>query len=46
MLSALFEHPLTPKQQEVLDYRGDHLLIKGIAGGGKTTVLLRKAKKS
>ncbi|MDQ1910532.1 ATP-dependent helicase [Paenibacillus sp. GD4] len=45
MLSALFEHPLTPKQQEVLDYRGDHLLIKGIAGSGKTTVLLRKAKK-
>ncbi|MBM7620046.1 superfamily I DNA/RNA helicase [Bacillus tianshenii] len=39
------EHELTEKQQEVVDYDGEELLIKGIAGSGKTTVLLNKARK-
>jgi superfamily I DNA/RNA helicase len=38
-------HELTEKQQEVVDYDGEELLIKGIAGSGKTTVLLNKARK-
>ncbi|WP_366290921.1 UvrD-helicase domain-containing protein [Paenibacillus sp. AN1007] len=36
---------LTKKQQEAVDYEGDQLLIRGIAGSGKTTVLLKQAHK-
>jgi superfamily I DNA/RNA helicase len=36
-------HPLTEKQLEVVNYEGDEILVKGIAGSGKTTVLLRRA---
>lgn len=36
---------LTKKQQEAIDYDGEHMLIRGIAGSGKTTVLLQKANK-
>lgn len=43
-ISAI-EHKLTEKQQEIVNYTGEELLIKGIAGSGKTTVLLRKAVK-
>jgi superfamily I DNA/RNA helicase len=45
MSTAAIEHRLTEKQEEVVNYEGDELLIKGIAGSGKTTVLLRKARK-
>ncbi|KAB2454326.1 ATP-dependent helicase [Bacillus sp. CH126_4D] len=45
MTLAAIEHSLTDKQKEVVNYDGDELLIKGIAGSGKTTVLLNKAKK-
>lgn len=38
-------YDLTEKQIEVVNYEGDELLVKGIAGSGKTTVLLRKASK-
>lgn len=43
-ISAI-EHKLTEKQEEIVNYTGEELLIKGIAGSGKTTVLLRKAVK-
>ncbi|MGG4453242.1 3'-5' exonuclease [Brevibacillus porteri] len=36
---------LTKKQQEAVDYEGQDLLIRGIAGSGKTIVLLNKANK-
>lgn len=36
---------LTKKQQEAVEYEGDQLLIRGIAGSGKTTVLLKQAHK-
>lgn len=36
---------LTPKQLEIVEAAGDELLIRGIAGSGKTVVLLRKAVK-
>lgn len=45
MSTAAIEHRLTDKQEEVVNYDGDELLVKGIAGSGKTTVLLRKARK-
>jgi DNA helicase IV len=45
MTLAAIEHQLTDKQEEVVNYEGDELLVKGIAGSGKTTVLLRKARK-
>lgn len=32
---------LTKKQQEAVDYEGDQLLIRGIAGSGKTTVFAK-----
>lgn len=35
---------LTVKQQEIVKAKGDELLIRGIAGSGKTLVILRKAK--
>lgn len=40
-----FNLPLTDKQLEVVNYEGEEILIKGIAGSGKTTVLLRRAVK-
>lgn len=36
-------YELTDKQIEVVNYEGEELLVKGIAGSGKTTVLLNKA---
>ncbi|SED14509.1 Part of AAA domain-containing protein [Paenibacillus sp. GP183] len=36
---------LTAKQQECVDYKGEHLLVRGVAGSGKTTVLLKRARK-
>jgi superfamily I DNA/RNA helicase len=44
-VSDVFEQQLTSKQQEAVEYVGSQMLIKGIAGSGKTTVLLRKARK-
>lgn len=35
---------LTKNQQEIVDYKEPELLIKGIAGSGKTLVILAKAK--
>src|SRR5699024_2332139 len=35
---------LTKAQAEIVDYKGDELLVRGIAGSGKTLVMLRKAK--
>lgn len=37
-------HELTKEQQEIIDYKGDELLVRGIAGSGKTLVMLRKAR--
>lgn len=45
MVMKIDNHELTEKQEEVVNYAGEELLIKGIAGSGKTTVLLRKAVK-
>jgi superfamily I DNA/RNA helicase len=45
MSAAAIDHKLTDKQEEVVNFDGDELLVKGIAGSGKTTVLLKKAKK-
>lgn len=45
MSLAAIEHRLTDKQEEIVNYDGDELLVKGIAGSGKTTVLLKKARK-
>ncbi|WP_167747119.1 ATP-dependent helicase [Cohnella luojiensis] len=41
----MIEITLTLKQQEAVDYDGKEMLIKGIAGSGKTLVLLNKANK-
>jgi superfamily I DNA/RNA helicase len=40
----MVEFQLSKQQQEAVDYSGEHMLIKGIAGSGKTTVLLAKAQ--
>jgi len=45
MRNVALKEKLTPKQKEVVDYQGNELLVKGIAGSGKTTVLLRRARK-
>lgn len=45
MIGATIKHKLTDKQEEIVNYDGKELLIKGIAGSGKTTVLLSKARK-
>jgi superfamily I DNA/RNA helicase len=45
MTLAAIDHKLTAKQEEIVNYEGDELLVKGIAGSGKTTVLLKKARK-
>lgn len=42
---AAINHNLTPKQKEAVDFEGNEMLIKGIAGSGKTTVLLRRSRK-
>lgn len=36
---------LTPQQQQVVDNESEEQLVRGIAGSGKTLVLLKKAKK-
>jgi len=36
---------LTPQQQQIVDSDMDEQLVRGIAGSGKTLVLLKKAKK-
>jgi|LSQX01.2.fsa_nt_gb superfamily I DNA/RNA helicase len=35
---------LTKKQEEIVNYSGKHLLVKGVPGSGKTVVLLRKCR--
>lgn len=35
---------LTKQQQEIVDFKGNEILIRGIAGSGKTLVLLQKAR--
>ncbi|MBE2916486.1 UvrD-helicase domain-containing protein [Anoxybacillus flavithermus] len=42
---SMVEYKLTPTQEEIVNFKGSELLIRGIAGSGKTTVLLRKARK-
>ncbi|MGE6552447.1 UvrD-helicase domain-containing protein [Bacillus mycoides] len=37
---------LTKQQQDIVDYTGNEILIRGIAGSGKTLVLLKKAKQT
>lgn len=44
-MSGAMELKLTPKQQEIVDFSGEHMLIKGVPGSGKTLVLLRKCRK-
>ena len=41
----MFNVDLTKEQEEIVNFEGNELLIKGIAGSGKTTVLLKKARK-
>lgn len=36
---------LTPQQQQIVDNESEEQLVRGIAGSGKTLVLLKKAKK-
>lgn len=36
---------LTDRQQEIVNFNGDQMLVKGIAGSGKTLVLIQKACK-
>lgn len=43
-MSKSFNHTLTKQQQEIVDFKGNEVLIRGIAGSGKTLVLLKKAK--
>ncbi|MFC4799438.1 UvrD-helicase domain-containing protein [Neobacillus sp. GCM10023253] len=38
------ELTLTKEQQDIVDSKGSEILIRGIAGSGKTLVLLKKAK--
>ncbi|WP_035432012.1 UvrD-helicase domain-containing protein [Bacillus sp. UNC322MFChir4.1] len=40
------ELTLTKEQQDIVDYTGNEILIRGIAGSGKTLVLLKKAKQT
>ncbi len=40
------EPTLTKEQQDIVDYKGNEVLIRGIAGSGKTLVMLKKAKKT
>jgi superfamily I DNA/RNA helicase len=40
------EMQLTKEQQDIVDSNGSELLIRGIAGSGKTLVLLKKAKQT
>lgn len=43
-MTAKIEQTLTKNQQEVVDYEGEEVLVRGIAGSGKTLVMLRKAR--
>lgn len=45
MVIAQEEIKYTDEQQQIIDYNGEQLLVKGIAGSGKTLVLLQKAYK-
>jgi superfamily I DNA/RNA helicase len=45
-MSGSFNHTLTKQQQEIVDFKGNEVLIRGIAGSGKTLVLLKKAKET
>lgn len=45
-MSGNINHKLTKQQQEIVDYKGNEILIRGIAGSGKTLVLLKKAKET
>ncbi|MBM7660390.1 superfamily I DNA/RNA helicase [Bacillus mesophilus] len=45
-MCASFNHKLTKQQQEIVDFTGNEVLIRGIAGSGKTLVLLKKAKET
>lgn len=42
MLTETYKQ-LSKKQEEIVDYTGDELLIRGIAGSGKTLVILERA---
>ncbi|WP_423410443.1 UvrD-helicase domain-containing protein [Heyndrickxia sp. MSNUG] len=37
-------HKFTKQQEEIVNFQGDEILVRGIAGSGKTLVMLRKAK--
>jgi len=39
------ELDLSKEQQQAVDFTGEQMLVRGIAGSGKTLVLLKKAKK-
>ena len=45
-MSGKLEHTLTKQQQEIVDFKGNEVLIRGIAGSGKTLILLKKAKQT
>nr|WP_106782944.1 3'-5' exonuclease [Lysinibacillus timonensis] len=45
MVTVQEEIKYTEEQQQVIDYGGNQLLVKGIAGSGKTLVLLQTAYK-
>lgn len=45
-MSGELNHTLTKQQQDIVDFKGNEVLIRGIAGSGKTLVLLKKAKKT
>lgn len=46
MTTVKEEITFTEEQQKILDYSGSQLLVKGIAGSGKTLVLLQMAYKT
>lgn len=43
-MSKSFDRTLTKQQQDIVNFKGKEVLIRGIAGSGKTLVLLKKAK--
>lgn len=47
MINSLAEDKidLSKEQQQAVDYTGEQMLVRGIAGSGKTLVLLKKARK-
>lgn len=42
-MSKHFKHILTEKQLEIVNYKEDEMLIKGVPGSGKTLAILRRA---